>query len=361
MNFYNPIPPALSMKSPDDLLGLSFDPDDQYFLNGVISRGQPTSIIGQGGAGKSRFVNQLAVALITGKPFLGFEVKPRALRWLYIQTENSNARLQADFKSLQAWVGNEAWKKVNELYRVHTVEPDDEAFLALSDTDAKKSVGQAIKDFQPDVVVFDPLYAFAAGSLNTDAGMLATCRAIIELARLGKKDCAILIVHHALAGKPGLKKVSGIDKAAFGKGSKALQQWTRGQINIAPAGDSTTRLTVVCGKNSNGPEFETFGIRLNPSTMLYERNETAEFSEVSTASPRISLQNIAQLLRPIPLKKSALVKAIMEEYGCSKSTAYSLVAQAEGRTIFRNQRRLFEPIGNLENPEGSTRIIRIPA
>jgi len=119
------------------------------------------------------------------------------------------------------------------------------------------------------VVVFDPLMAFAAGSLSTDSGMLLTCEKLLQLARLGVPTCAVVIVHHALNGLAGIKKAVGHDRSAFGRGSKILNQKTRGQINIAPVdAHSNAELVIACGKNSNGREFDPIGVELDFTRMV---------------------------------------------------------------------------------------------
>src|SRR5688572_9100744 len=74
-----------------------------------------------------------------------------------------------------------------------------------------------------------------------------------------------------LTGRVGAARATGFDRSSFGRNSKLLYAWTRGQINIAPQGpNDNSRLVVSCGKCSNGEEFPPFGIRLNRELMIYE-------------------------------------------------------------------------------------------
>ena len=209
-----------------------------------------------------------------------------------------------------------------------------------------------VAEVQPDVIAIDPLLAVAAGNLNHDAGMLATCRAITKLARAGEKLASVVILHHTLTGRAGASKASGYDRGSYGRGSKALNFWTRGQINIAAAhGKSNDRLVVSCGKNSDGQEFQPFGIRLDSETMKYELDPEFDHSdwkdEIGGAAKvklneKLTPEAVAEHVAELALSKKALVRALMEETGCGKSTAYNAIEAAEGKTIRRNTERTYE-------------------
>jgi len=224
----------LSLRTPGEILAMKFDPGDLYLENGLFARGQPLTILGPGGVGKSRLLLQFAVCTIIGRSFLCWKISTRSIRWLVIQAENSNRRLQADLAKMREWVGEGDWKTVEENLLIHTLERDHDAFLGLDNPASAEMVARLVKETMADVVVFDPLFAFASGNLNTDSAMLKTCRTITDLARLGKPDCSIVVLHHTLTGKEGAKKATGYDRASYGRGSKSLQFWTRGQLNVAP-------------------------------------------------------------------------------------------------------------------------------
>lgn len=347
--------PTLSVRSPAEILGMEFDPADLYLENGVFAKGQPTTILGPGGVGKSRLLLQLAVSTTTGREFLGMKVGARNLRWLIIQAENNNRRLKADMEKLRSWVGEADWQLVEANLQIHTLEQDHDQFLSLNDHGCKERIAHTIKEAQADVVVFDPLFAFGTGNLNTDSSMMGTCKMLAELGRVGKTDCAIIVLHHTLTGKAGTKKAVGWDRASCGRNSKALQFWTRGQINVAPASaDNNGKLVIGCGKNSNGPEFEPFGIKLNPDTMIYEVDPEfdvevwkADLDGDAPTTPKPTPEAIAGLVEALPLKRKALAPVVMETFGCEKSTAYTLIKKAEGKTIRKNALREYEKIERL--------------
>ncbi len=340
----------LSVRTPSEILAMNFPLTDRFFPNGIFAKGQPFSIVGPAGVGKSRLGLQLAVCMMTGTPFLDWPVQKHDLVWLIIQTENSNPRLQSDLVALRRWVGEKAWKDVERNLRIHTLEADHDAFLSLDDTINSNLIYQSILAHKPGVILFDPFNAFGNGNLNTDAGMLATCRGLQKLATLRDPDTSIVILHHSLAGKQGMRKAVGPDSGAYAKGSKAFTQWMRGQLNIAPGHErDNTRLVVSCGKNSNGPRFEPFGIILDPVTMVYEVDDSfdldtwqEELISVSKAAPahRATPANVALLVNHLPLGGPVLAKAISAEWGCSQAQAYRHIAAArDAGTIKRNARR----------------------
>jgi hypothetical protein len=121
----------LSLRTPAELLAMEFNDDDLYLENGIFAKGQPLTILGPGGVGKSRLLLQFAICMITGRAFLGWNVSKRRTKWLILQAENGNRRLQQDIKKMRVWVGEEGWKAVEENLRIHTLEADHDAFLGL--------------------------------------------------------------------------------------------------------------------------------------------------------------------------------------------------------------------------------------
>ncbi len=323
----------ITVRSPDEILAMEFNPEDRYLLDGIFSKGQPMTLIGPGGVGKSRLLLQLAAAIVSGRDFIGIQVPKRRLRWLFLQTENSNRRLKDDLGKINEWIGPESWPDVAECLAIRTLDKNGDGFLNLDDAQNRRRLEAVIKEVAPDVVAFDPLSSFAKGSLNSDSTIRAVCKAITEISRRGNPDCSIIVVHHALTGKAGAKKATGMDRSSFGKGSKELHSWARGQINIAPRSeDDPRKLIISCGKNSDGAEFAPFGVRLNTATMIYEldpdfgRETAAECMREDGNKP--SPLAVLKLLEQNPMKSPQLVKALTSECRCGKSSAYMLISSA---------------------------------
>lgn len=344
---------ALSQRTMEEILAMKFSPEDLYLDNGLIAKGKPSTVIGPPGIGKSRFLLQLAACAITGREFIGWPVRRRTGKWLIMQTENSNRRLHADLSALQKWLGKEDYARVRTSLVFHTVEKEHDSFLNLDNHDSANLTAACINEVGADVVAFDPLNAFSIGNTNTDTAMRATCNAMQSLARRGNPDAAVIILHHAHAGAEGARKALGFNRGLYGRNSKALHAWTRGQINIAPASEEdASRLVIGCGKNSDGPDFPPFGIALNPATMIYEVDESFSLAEwkaelaggSAVPSHKPTPENIAVIVENVPLTRKDFVREIMEEYGCSQPTAYRAIAGAEGKTIKRDARKEYSAV-----------------
>ncbi len=327
---------TLTLRSPDEILDMVFDDSDIILGDRIIAKGQSAVLVAQGGLGKSRIILQLAAAIISGRDFLNMPTGGRDLRWLILQTENSNRRLNADLQRIRAWLGDD-WPRFNEQVVFHTVETDDDCFVSLDSPENQFAIQAAIEASRPDIISPDPLNDFAIGDLNKDSDMRATLIALSRICRRGNPERAIIVLHHALTGKAGAAKATGFDRSSFGRNSKALFAWTRGQINLAPVdGDGNDRLIVACGKCSNGREFSPFGVRLNPETMIYEVDPAIDVSawaqEITGSKDTTPLMNpdrVRELCALTGSSKAALAKAIMDDCGCYRGSAYRYITRTE--------------------------------
>ena len=261
---------TVSIRRPDEILAMKFDPADNYLDGGLLAKGQVMTLVGPPGVGKSQLLLRLAACTILGRDFLGLKVNAKKLKWLILQQENSNSRLQTDLQRLKAWVGDADWAIVNAHLVIKTLEDDQVGTLNLQNAASVELLSQLARKEQAGVVAYDPMASFGSG-LNTDDGMRRTYERMVEIARQGRKDAAVVILHHAATGKAGAAKAVGYERGGFGRGSKALLAYTRGQINVVPVGeDDNERLVIGCGKNSNGPEFAPFGVLVDAGTGLHE-------------------------------------------------------------------------------------------
>jgi hypothetical protein len=329
----------LTLRSPDELLAMRFDDSDVILGDRLLAKGQPLVIAAQGGTGKSRLALQIVAAIVTGRKCLAFETGGSEMRWLILQTENSNRRLQQDLARIKTWLGDD-WPRFAEQVVFHTVENDDDGFVSLDSPENQVAIQRAIESANPDGIVADPLNDFAAGDLNKDADMKTTLQPLSRLCRRGNPQRAIIVLHHSLTGKAGAVRATGYDRSSFARNSKTLHAWTRGQINLAPVdADNNDRLIVACGKCSNGKEFPAFGVRMN-SEMIYECDPTIDVSawqsemsgksETPDLSPDMVAGIVAELCKASSApKKPQIVKALRADTGCASSGAYKAIERAE--------------------------------
>jgi hypothetical protein len=327
---------GFTIRTPDEILAMQFDDSDRMLGDHLLDDGGQLALLGAGGVGKSRLLLLLLACIAGARRFLTFDTFKPEMKWLVLQTENSNRRLQQDLAPIKSWLGD-GWARFTERVTIHTVETDSDAFVNLDDPDAVARIEAAIQKHKPDGIAIDPLADFAAGDLNKDADMKATLQVLSRVCRRGNPKRAIIVLHHAITGRGGAAKATGYDRASFARNSKMLHAWARGQINLAPVDpDSNDRLIIACGKCSNGREFQTFAVRLNPDTMIYECDPTVDVSQwerditgTKDNAPLMNPDRVRELCAVTGSSKAALAKSIMDDCGCYRGSAYRYITRAE--------------------------------
>jgi hypothetical protein len=337
-----------TVRKPLEILEMEFDPTDAILENGYLEKGCPSVWCGIGGLGKSRLVLQFAIKSTLGQPFIGWKTQGEKLRWLLLQTENGNKRLQADLAAMMANLTSMERQIVNDAITIHTLENEDDGFMYLSNTKVLAAIQSLISSVKPNIVVFDPLRDFAAGELNSDADMAGTLSIIARLTRNGDQKRIPFIIHHAGTGKIGIAKAIGFERSGFGRNSKVLLGWTRSQINLAPYDPTSNEVLIVSsGKCNNAAEFEPFAIRLDTDTMTYYRDDDVDIETWKESmgirlgkSPKATVATVVKIVEKFGLKgvrKATVAKAIIEE-GVGRSYAYELIEKAEAkRAIVRRK------------------------
>jgi AAA domain-containing protein len=267
----------LTIRTLGEILDMSFDDKELVLPNGYLALGERTAICGMGGVGKSRLIMQLALSCRAGRDFLGWKTQRPELRWLFLQTENSNRRLKYDLARMLSAFTPAEQEAIKAGVFFHTLEADDDGFLML-DVENSQRIVNAIGAVGADIVVFDPLRDFGADDLNADRHMTETLREISRITKRGNPKRIPVIIHHAGTGKAGIQKATGFDRSSFGRNSKVLFSWTRSQINVAPGlPDDNSVIVVASAKCSNAQEFEPFAAALDEKTMLYRRDDDFDF------------------------------------------------------------------------------------
>jgi len=185
-------PEGLSVRTPDELLAMTFRASDIYLDDGIIAKGQCGAIIGPAGVGKSRIVTQMACSLILGTQFMGIQVGTHDKKCLFLQAENSNRRLKDQLsKQIETYTAAQR-KHINAHLSFTTQENDRDANLRMNTSANINKIARVMNQIKPDVIFVDPLNAFAKGSLTSADGMLATLHGLCKLVAVGKKLCCFV-------------------------------------------------------------------------------------------------------------------------------------------------------------------------
>ncbi len=338
----------LSARTFVEIMAMEFDPNDTILGDNFWSRGQMLALLGPGGVGKSRLALQMAVCVVGGLTFLGMTTRGRGLRWLFLQTENSNRRLKRELHSMIRLLAPGDVSRFNRQVVFHSLENELDGVVMLSNPEAVTRVSRLIQDTRADVIVIDPLRDFGVGNLDKDDGMIATLHTLSRICRRGDPRRSLLVIHHARTGREAAASAVGFDKASFGRNSKALYGYVRGQLNVAPAVPDNSKLIIACGKSNDGPHFQPFAVKLN-ERLVYEIDPDFDVEAWEEAMQRrtgrpvaITSEQVIDLCRDRPLSKTELVTKICELADCSKKTADRAFDRANSKLDFDPQTKLYK-------------------
>jgi hypothetical protein len=232
--------PLIEFKSPSQLK--NFVPPPGIVLVGDchIVRGSVFVIGGAPGVGKSRASVALAEAGATGNDWFGLTVD-RQFRTMIIQTENGLFRLQKEFSELDC-------DALEDYVRICEPPPFG---LCFGRDEFETQLSAAIREFQPDVVIFDPWNAAARDEKARE--YLDTFHQLRAVLPLGDNAPALGIVAHTRKPKTD-ERASGRALLNLLAGSYVLGSVPRTVFVMQAGSDDTTDNQIVwtCCKNNDG-------------------------------------------------------------------------------------------------------------
>lgn len=337
------IPPSpFTVLSASELLQKDIPPKIHVLGDGIIVLGQLTTVIGQGGTGKSRVVMQIAIAQILGQPFANFKTHDQPLKHLLIGTENSIYRQQSELRKMTAGLTDEQRARLGEYLYFHVVEQMDDAFINIGSDDIRKKWQLTLEAIRPDCVYVDPFGEVNVGDINKDADVRHTLRELTKICRRHNHDTAIIIVHHGRTGRQNIAQAVGWDKGNFALGSKALYSGSRFQLNIAPADpEDASRIVISCGKSNDAKPFDPVGLKLDDTTMLYQVDDTFDLNtwkddvEGKNSGQSASIKDAIQAIQGGSTTHNAICNVIVDGTGCSQRTAKRRLGDALSKDYVR--------------------------
>ena len=112
---------------------------------------------------------QLMIALVTGRPFLGWQTNVKGTRWLILQTETATAGSNMSFRMMSDLTKAER-QAVDDGIDIHTLETAEDSFVSLKLPENEMRISALIQERAPTGVVFDVLRDYQIGDLNGDEG-----------------------------------------------------------------------------------------------------------------------------------------------------------------------------------------------
>jgi hypothetical protein len=303
--------------------------------DGAIALGQLTTLIGQGGTGKSRVAMQIAISQILGWTFAGMATHPEPLKHLLIGTENSIHRQKSEYLKMTSQLNPEQTTLVDTFLFFHVVQEIDDAFINLGSDEIRKKWLDTIEQTNPDCIYIDPYGEVHVGDINKDADVRHTLREITKVCRRINQNTAIIIIHHGRTGRQNIAQAVGWDKGNFALGSKALYSGARSQINIAPAAAADpSRIIISCGKSNDAKPFDPVGLQLEEATMLYQVDSTFNLQtwkddvEGKQRGQSISIQDVIDAVRDGKTRHKEMIECLTESHSCSRATAARRISEA---------------------------------
>jgi hypothetical protein len=245
-------------------------PGSHILQPAYLTRGELTTMIGQGGLGKSRLALFQAICQILGRPWCGLEVYGQPQTWLFLGDENSIARFKEDLGRMFSVLNPTEIARVDEFLRLPAIQDLDDSDLCLRDPFVQARMSLTVKKENPGVVVVDPLANIAPGDIAKPGEMKEAVRLLLGLIRKAAPKAALELLHHARTGRTNIAQGVGYNAANFASGGKALFASSRCQMNLMPGNsEDETRLVLSCAKSNNCEKFETRGIVFDPETFTY--------------------------------------------------------------------------------------------
>jgi len=163
-------------------------------LADTFDRGDKVAVIGALKQRKTFFVDQMAISLAAGRPFLTWE-NPQPRRVALVQFEIQSYHKHRRIKRLAAALGITAAALDDRLQILNA------RGLGITGRSGLVKITPAILSIKPDLIIFDPLYKLTEGKENAAEDAKIILNAFDVLAQ--QTGAAILYVHHDAKGSPG--------------------------------------------------------------------------------------------------------------------------------------------------------------
>jgi hypothetical protein len=226
--------------SPNEIKNFELPPNLILVGDAHIQRGAFCVIGGAPGVGKSRAAMALAIAGATGENWLDLPV-PNKFRTMIIQAENGKARLKKDFETINCG-------EFEQWIRICSPPPYG---MAFEESDFVEALREKIKEFNPDVVIFDPWNSIVGDDKQSD--YLKAFNLIRSVIPVSDTGAAIVIVAHTRKPRDD-EKATGRELLHLLSGSHVLVSVPRSVfVMFSESPDvEDDKIVWTCCKNNDG-------------------------------------------------------------------------------------------------------------
>ncbi len=179
--------PGIEVYTYTELQAKQFKPP-VAIVEDFLSEGETIGLVGKPKQGKSRLVQQLAVDITRGRPFLG-QITPRPRRVLMLDFENKPSGASIRLHKMD---GSAA---INENLLVYAPDSLMDNPITMIHPDGERILSALVDRYRPDVLIIDNWRLFLGGDENSSDVVVRGLKLLSTLRRI-IPTLATVIVHH---------------------------------------------------------------------------------------------------------------------------------------------------------------------
>lgn len=254
-----------------------------------LCKGKAIWLVGPSGIGKSSLITQMAICFAQGNDFFGVTPVGK-LKILIIQAENDDNDIAEMIHGISKAMNVEAGGEKENLLHEQIMFITKECGMGQEFLDW---LSRILERDKPDLVIVDPLLAFAGININDQKECTWFTRQGLNPI-LKYTDTAMICAHHT--GKPKTaKETAGLSKndLAYAMiGSSDLTNWARGVINVRPVTDDVFELIFAkrgkraVAKKPNGEPALSIWIRHAATGITWEQIDEPAMEVTADSKPR---------------------------------------------------------------------------
>ncbi len=297
-------------------------------IHSLVEKKAVGMIVAPAKAKKSMLALNLVYALITKKPFLGFEVSPEPERIVYVNLELTRTALNVRLRTM------------NKHYEATGKQLDDLCFFTAEEftnnsplVDVKnstlneepfKSLTEAAKKWRATVIIIDPLY-YVVGEENDNVLMTAVIR---EFGKLRDAvGATIFIVHHT-----GKASSDWSDPFLMGRGASSLAGGFEFVLGIEPRANGKAEARLHHGSR-NLKSIDPFTIQFDETTLTWQ--SLADAKSADSILDGLMGKNDELLMDELVIQSQLSKKRIDELIRCSKTYVKSKAHRGQRMKLMR--------------------------
>ena len=281
-------------------------PPVEYYVHNIVQKMGRTMISAAIGKCKTLLVQNIVLALTTGKSyFISEEFIVSPARVLLLDLEVGYSSLKDRFKAMHPACDDSTALFIKSMFGIDLLDPS-----------CQEQVEKWIKELSIEVLVIDPVGDAWTGDENIKQEVDKLTRYLNHL--IFKFKISIIIVHHWRKSSKGFK--SGGEMAA---GSYRWGSWLENHITLS--GDDS-RMTVSFEKSRNRAGHKPFIIKLNPLTLLFEYAGEYNIAKKLTDEALLELYNS---LGAGKVSMPNMIKEALKRKICSEGTVRNAIEHSK--------------------------------